>query len=136
MTPENYFDDDSSTVDNNSNYNNVVLSILYDCKNTLTEKSLDNLDKALEKLENDIQNLLINYYEAPRDATLEQLADNIKSLRKTLKDISKTEDITARFKMEALLLSSIGRTIESYISAYKTRLMSTEEVIDQLLSML
>ena len=49
MTPENYFDDDSSTVDNNSNYNNVVLSILYDCKNTLTEKSLDNLDKALEK---------------------------------------------------------------------------------------
>lgn len=137
MTPENYFDDDSSnTKGNSNNYNNEVLSILYNCKNTLTEKSLDDLDKALEKLENDIQNLLINYYEVPRDATLEQLADNIKSLRKTLKDTSKTEDITARFKMEALLSSSICRTIESYIDSYRIRLVSTEETIEQLLNML
>lgn len=137
MTPENYFDDNlSDTEDKNNNYNNTVLSILYDCKNTLTEKSLDDLDKVLEKLENDIQSLRINYYEALYDATLEQLAYNIKGQRKSLQSVSKTKDITARFKMEALLLSSIDKTIENYISSYRTRLMSTEETIEQLLSML
>lgn len=137
MTPENYFDDNlSDTEDKNNNYNNAVLSILYDCKNTLTEKSLDDLDKVLEKLENDIQSLRINYYEALYDATLEQLAYNIKGQRKSLQSVSKTKDITARFKMEALLLSSIDKTIENYISSYRTRLMSTEETIEQLLSML
>lgn len=137
MTPENYFDDDlSNTKDDSNNYNNAVLSILYDCKNTLTERSLDDLDKVLEKLENDIQSLRINYYEALYDATLEQLAYNIKGQRKSLQSVSKTKDITARFKMEALLLSSIDKTIENYISSYRTRLMSTEETIEQLLSML
>lgn len=137
MTPENYFDDDlSNTKDDSNNYNNVVLSILYDCKNNLTERSLDDLDKVLEKLENDIQSLHINYYEALHDATLEQLACNIKGQRKSLQSVSKTKDITARFKMEALLLSSIGKTIENYISSYRTRLMSTDEAIEQLLSML
>ena len=137
MTPENYFDDNlSDAEDKNNNYNNAVLSILYDCKNTLTERSLDDLDKVLEKLENDIQSLHINYYEALYDATLEQLAYNIKGQRKSLQSVSKAKDITARFKMEALLLSSIGQTIENYISSYRTRLMSTEETIEQLLSML
>ena len=137
MTPENYFDDDlSNSKDGSNNYSNAVLSILYECKNTLTERSLDNLDKVLEKLENDIQNLHINYYEASNDATLEQLSYNIKGQRKSLQSVLKAKDTTAIFKMEALLLSSIDKIIENYISAYRTRLVSTEETIKQLLSML
>lgn len=137
MTPENYFDNEPSTTDDNSsNYNNAVLSILYDCKNNLTEKSLDNLDKILKKLENDIQRLYISYYEAPKDATLEQLLDNIKSQRKSLQSVLKAKDTTAIFKMEALLLSFIDKIIENYISAYRTRLVSTEETIKQLSSRL
>lgn len=137
MTPENYFDDESaSTEDENSNYNNAVLSALYNCKSTLTERSLGDLDKVLEKLENDIQSLNISYYEASKDATLEQLLDNIRGLRKSIKDASKTISITGRFKAESLLLTVINRTIERFISSYKTRLMSTEEAIAQLLSML
>lgn len=137
MTPENYFDDDlSNTKDDSNNYNNVVLSILYDCKNNLTERSLDDLDKVLEKLENDIQSLHINYYEALHDATLEHLLDNIKGLRKSIKDASKTINITGRLKAESLLITVINRTIERFINTYKTGLMSTEEAIAQLLSML
>ena len=134
MTPENYFDDELSiTDDNSSNYNNAVLSILYDCKNNLTEKSLDNLDKILKKLENDIQRLYISYYEASKDATLEQLLDNIKSQRKPIKDASKIISIMSKIKAESLLLSAINRIIESFIKAYSTRLVLTKEAIEQLL---
>lgn len=137
MTPENYFDDNlSDTEGKNNNYNNVVLSILYECKNTLAEKSLDDLDRILEKLENDIQSLNISYYEASKDATLEQLLDNIKGLRKSIKDASKIISIMGRIKAESLLLSAINRIIESFINEYGTRLMSTEETIERLLSML
>lgn len=137
MTPETYFDDEStSTEDENNNYNNVVLSVLYNCKDALTNQSLEDLDKVLEKLESDLQNLRISYYEASNDATLEQLLDNIKGLRKSIKDASKTINIIGRLKAESLLLTAINRTIERFINSYKTRLMSTEETIEQLLSML
>lgn len=137
MTPENYFDNEPTDAeDDSNNYNNVLLSILYDCKDTLTNRSLEDLNKVLEKLESDLQNLRISYYEASNDATLEQLLDNIKGLRKSIKDASKTINITGRFKAESLLLTVINRTIERFINSYKTRLMSTEEAIVQLLSML
>ena len=134
MTPENYFDNEpTDTDDDSNNYNNAVLSILYDCKNNLTEKSLDNLDKILKKLENDIQRLYISYYEASKDATLEQLLDNIKSQRKPIKDASKIISIMSKIKAESLLLSAINRIIESFIKAYRTRLVLTKEAIEQLL---
>lgn len=137
MTPETYFDDElSSTEDEDKNYNNAVLSALYNCKDTLTNRSLEDLDKVLEKLESDLQNLRISYYEASNDATLEQLLDNIKGLRKSIKDASKTINIIGRLKAESLLLTAINRTIERFINSYKTRLMSTEETIEQLLRML
>jgi predicted RNA-binding protein with EMAP domain len=137
MTPETYFDDElASTEDDNNNYNNVLLAMLYNCKDTLTNRSLKGLDKVLEKLESDLQNLRISYYEASNDATLEQLLDNIKGLRKSIKDASKTTHIIGRLKAESLLLTAINRTIEKFINSYKTRLMSTEETIEQLLSML
>jgi predicted RNA-binding protein with EMAP domain len=137
MTPENYFDNEpTDTDDDSNNYNNVLLAMLYDCKDTLTSRSLEDLDKVLEKLEIDLQNLRISYYEASNDATLEQLLDNIKGLRKSLKDALKINNIKDRLNAESLLLTAINRIIERFINNYKTRLMSTEETIAQLLSML
>lgn len=140
MSPENYFSDNTNLskdeTDDSKNYNKVILAALYECKENLGEKSWSYVDSVLKKLEEDLLDIQINYYDAKYDTSLKNIISIIRVQRSNIKDLTKIKDPQARAKAESLTLTTIKTNIDNSINSFGARLLTPDEAIQQLLDML